>query len=70
MGKRRTGVYVPRDAWDWLMGCGPDDFEPREEQRRRNGDFPAYWWRSELRRRIDEALKPRKVRRMERTTKP
>lgn len=59
MAKRRQGVYVPRDAWDWLMGCG-DSFEVPESMRRRpNGEYPIYWWRSELRRRIDEAKRRR-----------
>ena len=68
MGKRRLGVYVPRDVWDWLMGCG-DSFEPAERQRRPNGEYPRYWWRSELRRRIDEALRPRKLRRSSTTVR-
>ena len=64
MGKRRQGVYVPRDVWDWLMGCG-NDFEPPAARRLPNGEYARYWWRAELRRRIDEALRPRKHARAE-----
>lgn len=51
----RKGVFVPQDVWDWLMGEGPD-FDPTPEQVK--GPFGAgrYWWRSELRRRVDSAL--------------
>lgn len=51
------GVYVPREAWNWLMGLG-GDFEPSTNvMRLSNGNPGRYWWRSELRRRIDRARK-------------
>ena len=48
------GVFVPKKAWDWLMGLG-ENFEPRTDAPKVNGQVGLYWWRWELRRRIDEA---------------
>ncbi len=59
MGKK--GVYVPHDVWDWLMGCG-DSFEPGPKALRINGEVGRYWWRSELRRKIDQAAKRKRAR--------
>ena len=50
---QRSGVFVPQDVWDWLMGEGPD-FTPSPQQLEGSVFAPGrYWWRSELRRRID-----------------
>lgn len=47
-------VQIPRDVWDWLMGEGPD-FVPTAKQLEGSVFSPGrYWWRSELRRRIEE----------------
>ena len=48
----RSGVLVPQDVWEWLMGEGPD-FEPTEAQKATLMGPGRYWWRSELRRRLD-----------------
>ena len=50
-----SGVFVPQEVWDWLMGEGPD-FTPSAEQLAGSVFAPGrYWWRSELRRRIDRS---------------
>lgn len=46
-------VAVPQDVWDWLMGEN-GDFEPTEEQKTSAFGPGRYWWRSELRKRVDE----------------
>lgn len=46
-------VAVPKDVWDWLMGEN-GDFEPTEEQKTSAFGPGRYWWRSELRKRVDE----------------
>jgi hypothetical protein len=52
-------VLLPREAWDWLMGLG-DAFEPGPDALKIRGKVAAYWWRSELRKRIakDAAVQP------------
>lgn len=49
-----NGVFVPQDVWDWLMGEGPN-FEPTAEQREGVFGPGKYWWRSQLRAKIEAA---------------
>lgn len=53
--KVAPGVFVPQDVWDWLMGEGPE-FSPSPEQLKGSAFAPGrYWWRSELRKRVEAA---------------
>ncbi len=55
----RVGVFVPQEVWDWLMGEGPD-FQPSAKQLEGSVFAPGrYWWRSELRRRIESSTPQR-----------
>lgn len=44
-------VLVPKEAWQWLIGLG-ESFEPPPDALKVGGKVPAYWWRTELRKRI------------------
>lgn len=47
------GTFIPQEVWDWLMGEG-EDFKPSAKQLERSAFAPgAYWWRPELRRRVE-----------------
>ena len=48
---------VPVEAMRWLMGEEGEFFCPPESYFR--GKEPAYWWRSELQKRISAAPSPR-----------
>jgi hypothetical protein len=54
MAKKPAGVFIPQEAWDWLMGLG-DTFKPGPDALKIRGKYAPYWWRSELRRRISKA---------------
>lgn len=57
----KHGVFVPQDVWDWLMGEGKD-FVPSAAQLEGSVFTPGrYWWRSELRRRIEESAPSHEV---------
>lgn len=50
-------IVIPKAAFDWLMGAGPDDQGKHFGDGRGDGEVPAYWWRSVFRRMCGDAGK-------------